>query len=132
MSKNVYKSIFEKLQKIGILDGHGEMRVNYMKFASPGMMDLSVDRLWNDNIAIAHNGKQNGDVMADPDMEIKIFPVQKAAEALTFKNDYVGIYQEVYGENGECSPRLKKDLNNFLNYWLENIIDQKYVKVEEE
>ena len=68
MSKNVYNSIFLKLQQIGILDEEGQMRPNYMKFKSEGLMDLNVDNLLYNKIALAHNGIQNGDVMADPDV----------------------------------------------------------------
>lgn len=68
MRRTVYEMIFARLQQIGILDENGEMREDYKKFSSPGLMDLHVNRLWNDHISIAHKGKQNGDVMADPDV----------------------------------------------------------------
>jgi hypothetical protein len=42
---------------------------------------------------------------------------------LTFQNDYLGIYQVVYPEPGKYYPKLKKDLNEFLIDWLQNIID---------
>jgi uncharacterized protein YqiB (DUF1249 family) len=96
-------------------------------------MDLNVDRLSKDTIALAHNGIQNGDVMADPDVQVKIYPEMKAAEALTFQNDYLGIYQEVYPEPGKYYPKLKKELNEFLSDWLKTMIEvQKYQLVEEE
>jgi len=57
----------------------------------------------------------------------------KMAEALTFRNDYLGIYQEVYPEPGKYYPKLKKELNAFLNDWLRNMIEvQKYQLVPEE
>lgn len=65
-------------------------------------------------IALAHNGKQNGDVMSDPDVQIWIHPDHKEAEAMTFQNDYLGIFQEVYPEPGKYRPKLKEDLNEFL------------------
>jgi uncharacterized protein YqiB (DUF1249 family) len=125
--------IFARLQQMGIINENGVMQVDYMKFVSPGLMDLNVDRLTNKTIALAHNGKQNGDVMADPDMEILIYPKTKMAEALTFRNDYLGIYQEVYPEPGKYYPKLKKELNAFLSDWLKNMIEiQKYQIVPEE
>lgn len=94
---------------------------------------MNVDKLTSDTIALAHNGKQNGDVMADPDMEIRIYPEMKMAEALTFRNDYLGIFQEVYPEPGKYYPKLKKELNTFLNDWLKNMIEiQGYQLVERE
>jgi len=133
MRRNVYEMIYARLQEIGILDENGMMQADYLKFKSPGLMDLNVDKLTEDTIALAHNGKQNGDVMSDPDVEVKIYPDLKAAEALTFQNDYLGIFQEVYPEPGKYYPKLKKELNDFLNDWLKNMIEvQKYELVEED
>ena len=132
MKKSVYEMIYKKLQQIGILDESGKMEAEYMKFKSSGLMDLNVDNLLNNRIALAHNGIQNGDVMSDPDVEVQIYPDQKMAEALTFQNDYLGIYQEVYPEPGKYHPKLKKDLNEFLNDWLQNIIDAQYQLAEKE
>lgn len=133
MRRTVYEMIFTRLQQMGIINENGEMQTDYMKFVSPGLMDLNVDKLTADTIALAHNGKQNGDVMADPDVEVKIYPEMKMAETLTFRNDYLGIYQEVYPEPGKYYPKLKKELNTFLNDWLRNMIEvQKYQLVPEE
>jgi uncharacterized protein YqiB (DUF1249 family) len=132
MRRTVYEMIYARMQQMGILDENGEMQAEYMKFKSSGLMDLNVDRLSKDTIALAHNGIQNGDVMADPDVQVRIYPEMKAAEALTFQNDYLGIYQEVYPEPGKYYPRLKKELNEFLNDWLKNMIEAQYQLVEEE
>jgi uncharacterized protein YqiB (DUF1249 family) len=123
MRRTVYEMIFARLQQMGIINESGKMQADYMKFISPGLMPLNVDKLTSDTIALAHNGKQNGDVMADPDMEIRIYPNIKMAEALTFRNDYIGIYQEVYPEPGKYYPKLKRELNGFLNDWLKNMIE---------
>lgn len=95
-------------------------------------MDLNVDNLLYNKIALAHNGLQNGDVMADPDVEVEIDNEKQEAETLSFQNDYLGIYQEVYPEPGKYHPKLKKDLNEFLNDWLQNIIDTQYQLAEKE
>jgi hypothetical protein len=108
MRRNVYEMIYARLQQMGILDENGIMQADYMKFTSPGLMNLSVDKLSIDTIALAHNGIQNGDVMADPDVEVRINREGHMAEALTFQNDYLGIYQEVYPEPGKYYPKLKK------------------------
>jgi uncharacterized protein YqiB (DUF1249 family) len=98
-----------------------------MKFVSSGLMPLNVDKLTSETIALAHNGKQNGDVMADPDMEVRINPEMKMSEALIFRNDYLGIFQELYPEPKKYNPKLKKELNDFLNKWLKSMIEiQKY------
>jgi uncharacterized protein YqiB (DUF1249 family) len=132
MRRTVYESIYSRLQQLGILEENGVMQAEYLKFKSDGLMDLNVDRLAPDRIALAHNGIQNGDVMSDPDVEVRIYPDQKAAEALTFQNDYLGIYQQVYPEPGKFYPKLKKDLNVFLDDWLCNMIEAKYELAEKE
>ena len=133
MDRKIYKQIFSRLQTLGIIDETGVMKASYMRFQSSGLMDLHVDRLSNNTIALAHNGLQNGDVMADSDMQIWIHPEHSEAEALTFQNDYLGIYQEVYPEPGKYKPKLKEELNDFLADWLRTIIEvQKYQLAESE
>ena len=123
--------MFEKLVKLGIINQDGNLKFNeYLKLKSGNFMDLNIDHLSYKNddrsivISLAHNYIQNGDVMADPDMEIRIIPSMKMVEALTFKQDSIGIYQQVYLEDGRFNPILKNDLNNFLNFWLKNLIEQ--------
>jgi len=45
MRRTVYESIYSRLQQIGIIDKSGKMQAAYMKFKSPGLMDLNVDNL---------------------------------------------------------------------------------------
>jgi len=122
--KLIYETIYEKLEKLGILDVE-----EYKKFTSGGFMDLSVDVLTDNKeskrIAIAHNYIQNGDVMADPDMEIKIHKELKMAEAMTYQQDGLGIFQRVYNDDEtKVNPKLKRQLNSFLNTWLTNLKNQ--------
>jgi uncharacterized protein YqiB (DUF1249 family) len=101
---------------------------------SPPFMELHLDvlgveqvhgRRWR-RIALAHNYTQNGDVMADPDMEIRVSldPAWPAAEALTYQLDSLGVYQEVYPEPDRVAPRLKRELNAFLKTWLRTLKEQ--------
>jgi hypothetical protein len=103
-----------------------------MKFSSEGLMDLNVDRLTQNMIAVAHNGIQNGEVMADPDVQIMIYPESKSSEGITFQNDYLGIHQEVYSEDEKCNERLKREISIFLDDWLSNIINCEYQLTETE
>ena len=131
MKKTIYERMYEKLVKLGIINQDGSLKFNeYLKLKSGNFMDLNIDHLSHKDddrsivISIAHNYIQNGDVMADPDMEIKIIPSMKMVEALTFQQDSTGTYQQVYHEDGRFNPRMKKELNNFLNSWLKNLIEQ--------
>ena len=130
--KLIYETIYKKMDKLGLLDIQ-----EYKKLISDGYMDLSIDVL-NDNkehktIALAHNFIQNGDVMADPDMEIKIHKDLKMAEALTYQLDSLGVFQCVYSDDGKkVNLALKKQLNSFLNKWLTNLINQGFSNIKEE
>jgi len=121
----IYETIYKKLDELGITQ-----LTEYKKYKNPPYMDLSVDVLnakdadGNKIIAMAHNYIQNGDVMADPDMEIKIFPELKMAEALTYQQDGLGIFQRVYSGEYTVNIKLKKQLNLFLNQWLTNLKNQ--------
>jgi len=82
------------------------------------------------DISLAHRFEQNGDLCADPDMEIRIYPDRGMCEALSFSQDLsiVGpIYQRVYSDDGRgYSKKLMKDLNSFLLSWLRNTILQNH------
>lgn len=125
MIKTIYERIFDELDSLvknlpAFL--HGE--IDHLKIESRGYMDLHIDRLNVNRIALAQNFIQNGDVMADPDMEIRIHEGTKTAEALTFQQDSMGIYDVVYPQPGMVNLRLKKKLNEFLLYWLRNLKQQ--------
>ena len=133
----IYETIYKKLDRLiplgvkELQEGEG-----FIKLKSEGYMDLNVDTLKHKEhpnggqdghcfiIAMAHNHIQNGDVMADPDMEIAIYPEMKMAEALTYQQDGLGIYQMVYPEPGLINIKLKRALNSFLNQWLGNLKKQ--------
>lgn len=119
--KDVHRQIYQLLEELGILEV-GE----YLKIKNEPYMDLNVDRLHGNVISMAHNYLQNGDVMADPDMTIEIYPDKREAEALTFQNDGFGLWQTVYnyddqGRKVAVRPRLKRELNSFLLQWLKNL-----------
>ena len=105
-------------------------------FKSSGFMPLTVELLFKDDkgrwiYSMTHYGEQNGDLMADPDMELAIDHAAGTVEPLTFRNDYMGLHQSVYIErNGQrlYSPRLRSQLDDFLRQWLKNIEMQGYLE----
>lgn len=127
--RNVYEMIFARLQQLGAIDENGQIENGYMRFTAPGFMDLIIEQLDKDIILVGHYGKQNGDLMADPEMEIRVYPGSKMCEALTFTNHYVGLNQVVYPEPGKFYPKLKKELNAFLNSWLKRVIEDQGFKL---
>ena len=85
-----------------------------VRLTVPGFMPLSVEDIGqsadgNRLISICHYGEQNGDLMRDPEMVFELFThgEASAAEPLSFQNDYMGVFQEVYryDESGKKNPR---------------------------
>ena len=105
----------------------------YCKMKSFSFMDLNLDRLEQRNtittIGLSHYYKHpSGDMIPDPDMEIRIFHELEMAEALSFQ-DIFG-YKRVYHENGYIDAKAKRELNNFLLQWLKNLKAQGFMREE--
>ena len=77
--------------------------------------------------SLAHYGEQNGDLMADPEMTFgecdhEFFP-------LSFRNDYIGVYQEVITE--QVDLKLQQELVEFADMWLQNVVDQQKLNIQQ-
>jgi hypothetical protein len=130
-----YSSIYKKLQQvipdlIKYVDA-GVHTGKSVKDPKGGLMDLHFDYLGKDKkgnylIALSHYFKQNGDLVPDPDMQIRILPEMKVAEAMTYQDQFG--HQEIYPDKGDGKEyvdlRRKRELNKFLSQWLSNIIRQ--------
>ena len=120
---DIYKQNYRRLIKIL---GPPDKLPEYLKLKSGGFMDLNLDVLGADGesitIALSHYFVQNGDMIPDPDMEIRIYPEMRMAEALTYQDSFG--YREVYPEPGRVDPAAKQDLNTFLGYWMGNLLKQ--------
>lgn len=134
---NIYELNYQKMLPY-INDMMGTAK-RYKKFTSTeGFMPLVIERLNSRDdgcyrFSITHYLKHNGDLMADPDMEFEVNVVNKTIEALTYQNDTLGVFQEIYvEENGKyySRPQLKKHFNDFLGKWLDNIKNQNYILYE--
>ena len=100
-----------------------------VRLTVPGYMPLSVEEIGSSEegyrlVSLCHYGQQNGDLMRDPDMVFLFhnFPDGMAAEPISFRNDYLGISQEVYryneaGRRTHVSTTLKQELKMFATTW---------------
>jgi hypothetical protein len=107
-----------------------------VRITVPGYMPLSVEEIGSSGdgyrlVSLCHYGEQNGDLMRDPDMVFLFHNVSDgaAAEPVSFRNDYLGIVQEVYrydemGRRTHVLPALKQDLMEFAESWFANLKDQ--------
>lgn len=101
-----------------------------------GFMPLSVEDIGqsaegNRLIAISHTGEQNGDLMRDPEMVFEIHPAG-IAEPLSFRNDYMGLLQDVYryddsGKKTHVNTALKAELKSFARMWFRNLKEQGFL-----
>ncbi len=107
-----------------------------VRITSDGFMPLSIEDIGLDpegrrQIAISHTAVQNGDLMRDPEMVFVFFYLGEflAAEPISFRNDFMGMMQEVYqyddsGKRTHVHPRLKADLKSFARMWFRNLRQQ--------
>ena len=110
--------------------------VHGVRITVRGYMPLSVEEIGVNPdgqrlVSLCHYGEQNGDLMRDPDIVFLFHnvPDGAAAEPISFRNDYLGIVQEVYryDEAGRCTrvlPTLKQDLKEFARAWFGTLRDQ--------
>ena len=101
-----------------------------------GYLPLSVEEIGSSGdgyrlVSLCHYGEQNGDLMRDPDIVFLFhnLPDGMAAEPVSFRNDYLGIVQEVYrydeaGRRTHVVPSLKQELKEFAERWFANLKDQ--------
>lgn len=94
----------------------------YMRFTTPGFMDLNIEIIDENRLAIAHNFELNGDLMADPDVEFTVDKENKLLYPQTYQQDTLQIYERVDG-----NPIRINELNQFMNQWFNNITDQYYI-----
>ncbi len=79
---------------------------------------------------LGHYGLQNGDAMADP--EVDFWVVACMAAPVSYRNDYVGVHQvpvEFTESSWKINPRLQGQITRFANMWLRNIHHQGFVNV---
>lgn len=116
---DIYSRIYKKLDDLGVLDVPiGES----VHLKSSGFMDLVIEKLGENHFSLTHYYEQNGDLCPDPDMEIKVFPKEKMAEALSFQDQFG--YRKVYPDLNHVNIKAKKELNEFLDTWLKNLHEQ--------
>lgn len=126
---NIYRDFATNLHQL--LSGTTAVRITV-----PGYMPLSVEEIGIDGeghrlVSLCHYGKQNGDLMRDPDI---VFMFQHApsgliAEPVSFRNDYLGLEQDVYryddtGKRTHLDTTLKAHLKEFAQTWFDNLNEQ--------
>lgn len=96
---------------------------DHRRLEAPGFMTLSVDVLHRDGprllLALAHYFELNGDLVPDPDMELRVDLENRTVEALTYQD--LRRFDRVDDGQGRVRSDLERSLNDFLSLWLSNL-----------
>jgi hypothetical protein len=107
-----------------------------VRITVPGYMPLSVEEIGTSGdghrlVSLCQYGEQNGDLMRDCDLVFMVtdLPDGAAAEPVSFRNDYLGLSQEVYrydetGRRTHVLSSLKQELKEFARAWFVTLRDQ--------
>ena len=115
--------ILAKLLRLADESPTGHIKIN----TNDTYMPVVVERLAENRFSVAHYGEQNGDLMADPEMEFYI-----GADArfypYTFQNSYTGYYRKSI-EFSDGKPlgvyrAMQADQASFAGTWMRNIQHQ--------
>lgn len=98
--------------------------------AGASFMPLTIEAAGENRIAISHFFEQNGDSLADPDMEFEVSHETKALHARTYRQDTLRRFEHVV-QDGVVDEELENELNEFAGQWFHNIRERGYKPVAE-
>lgn len=128
----IYQEFAKSLDRL--LGGYSAVRITVEGFMPLSVEEIGIDGEGHRLVSLCHYGEQNGDLMRDPDL---VFMFQDApggpiAEPVSFRNDYLGLDQEVYrydetGKRTHLDTKLKQDLKEFAQIWFANLNEQGFL-----
>lgn len=129
---NIYRDFATHLDQL--LDGHSAVRITVSGYMPLSVEEIGIDGEGHRLVSLCHYGEQNGDLMRDPDIVFMFqdTPSGSIAESVSFKNDYLGLDQEVYryddtGTRTHLDTTLKSQLREFAQIWLANLNEQGFL-----
>ena len=93
----------------------------YMRYGTPGFMDLNVEIIDDNRFAMSHNYELNGDLMADPDVEFIVDKTNRLLYPQSYQQDNLQFYERV-----DSDPYKAHELNGFMDEWMQNIQANQY------
>jgi uncharacterized protein YqiB (DUF1249 family) len=95
----------------------------FLRLEAAGFMPLTVDILHRRGsrllLALAHHFEAQGDLVPDPDMELRADLEARTVEALTYQD--AQRFDHVYARPGRMQVDLRRSLDDFLSLWLSNL-----------
>lgn len=98
--------------------------------AGASFMPLTIETIGKDQIAISHFFEQDGDSLADPDMEFEVNHEAKTLNARMYQQDTLRRFENVI-QDGMVNEELENELNEFAEQWFTNIQRNRYRLVTE-
>ena len=121
-----YEKWYKQLERIinQPLEQFMQSEEDYLKTKSNGFMDLNIDKLSGNRIALSHNYIQEGDIIPDPDMEVVINFEYKIVYPVTYQDSFG--YREAYEFDAEgkaisVNEKVKREIEEFFGQWLRNL-----------
>ncbi|MCM1524784.1 MAG: DUF3849 domain-containing protein [Ruminococcus sp.] len=88
----------------------------YEHYEADGFEPLAAEWLDENEISLMQTYEQNGDLMYDPDIVLKIDFENETANAVSFENSGLCVYREY-----EDGSKGQQETNSFMNTWLNTI-----------
>jgi len=114
-----------------LLAGARAVRITVPEYMPLSVEEIGVSQDGHWLVSLCQYGEQNGDLMRDCDLVFMVtdLPDGAAAEPVSFRNDYLGIVQDVYrydedGRRTHVFPTLKQELKEFARAWFATLRDQ--------
>ncbi len=114
-----------------LLAGARAVRITVRGYLPLSVEEIGTSRDGHRLVSLCQYGEQNGDLMRDCDLVFMVadLPDGAVAEPVSFRNDYLGIVQEVYrhdetGKRTHVVASLKQDLKEFARAWFAVLREQ--------
>lgn len=112
-----------------IMDG----TLDYVRFESDTYEPLYIERISEDQLAMAHTYVQNGDMMYDPEIVFYVDDEHKQLRPMTYEQSDLGVYQRVYDPDDQAlahpNRNLERGINDMFRTWSENLKQQGHTPV---
>jgi len=110
------------IKKILEIEGYSSVEeipmTDAITVSAPGFMDLTIEKVGEDRVSVAHYFKQNGDLMADPEV---VFDTADGWVPVQYRQDPVIRQVDESGLN----------IKSFLDTWNSNLRSQGFVDAAE-
>lgn len=118
---DIYQRMYQKMERIGVFSVR-----QYEVIERHPFVPLCIDYLGDHMYALSQNPVIGDQLVADPDMEVRVDHQKKTAEPLTLQDK--SRRREVYPAPGRVDLAAKNELARFLDSWLDELLVQGFIR----